>query len=104
MTLWWEIREAKRQKAREAAARLAWGYKHWYEYHWGHCPQCGGPFEHPRSGRRRVWCSDACKMRAYRQRKAERDDLPPYLRLPLSQELPPDPGGLWDRLVGWLNR
>ena len=34
------------------------------------CPQCGGQFEQRQYGRRAVWCSDACRMAAFRQRRA----------------------------------
>ncbi|GLW07263.1 TetR family transcriptional regulator [Microtetraspora sp. NBRC 13810] len=32
------------------------------------CPMCGTPVERPASGRPRVYCSRACRQRAYRQR------------------------------------
>lgn len=35
------------------------------------CPQCGGQFEQRQHGRRAVWCSDACRVAAFRQRRAE---------------------------------
>lgn len=34
------------------------------------CPQCGGQFEQRQYGRRAVWCSDACRVAAFRQRRA----------------------------------
>jgi len=39
----------------------------------GVCPICGSQFQWiRRAGRQRVYCNDACKMRAYRERVAER--------------------------------
>ncbi|MGW7596177.1 hypothetical protein ACWGK9_44965, partial [Streptomyces rubiginosohelvolus] len=35
------------------------------------CPQCGNPVSRPAStGRPRTYCSDACRQRAYRARRA----------------------------------
>jgi hypothetical protein len=73
-TMWWEIREERIRKAHEAEARRRWGWKHWGEYHWGLCPVCDMRFEHPMTGHRRVYCKNACKQRAYRQRKADREE------------------------------
>jgi hypothetical protein len=46
------------------------------------CPGCGRPMETvvPGSGRRgrtRVWCSDACRQRAYRARKSGAETVEP---------------------------
>lgn len=35
------------------------------------CPQCGGQFEQRQHGRRAVWCSDSCRVAAFRQRRAK---------------------------------
>ena len=38
------------------------------------CPRCGGPLPEPPDphgrGRRRIWCSDDCRSRAYAERQA----------------------------------
>lgn len=39
----------------------------------GSCPRCGSllpPLDAPRPGRRRVWCSDACRRAAHLERSA----------------------------------
>jgi len=35
------------------------------------CRHCGGLLEHPRRGRRRDYCSQRCRQRAYRQRSSQ---------------------------------
>ncbi|QSB16492.1 TetR/AcrR family transcriptional regulator C-terminal domain-containing protein [Natronosporangium hydrolyticum] len=34
------------------------------------CPTCGGPVAQPTNGRRRAYCSPACRQRAYRSRRS----------------------------------
>ena len=36
------------------------------------CVICGRPIRQAGQGRRRLYCSDACKQRAFRQREEER--------------------------------
>jgi hypothetical protein len=33
------------------------------------CPGCGGPVEQPPAGRRRKWCSEACRSRTRRRNR-----------------------------------
>jgi hypothetical protein len=42
----------------------------------GQCPVCRTVFEQPETGRRRTYCSDACKQKEFRNTKALRNSSP----------------------------
>lgn len=69
-----------------------------------YCPVCGTPICQVWPWHRpRIYCCDACKMRAYRQRKKQRLDesLSALLRVPLT-DIGAGPG-LIRRFLDWLS-
>lgn len=40
------------------------------------CSVCSGPVAQPKTGRRRVYCKNACRQRAYRAALALRNSVP----------------------------
>ncbi len=65
----------------------------------GWCPVCGQHFiRRWGGGRRRVYCNDACRQRAYRQRIADRQAAVIQTAISMPAARP----GFFGRLCDWL--